>query len=288
LTVHTVTKVLVVFAAVLCVLLAALTMAYSINAERITADYRAQVNAKQAAEEGARAQIAAAGAESTQKEKTIAELQQKLTTISNQVQSLESELAQKRLEVNTSKLAADDKNAQLNQLATTSQTQAKLIDSYRGEVTKLRDNELAFRKKETELVDHINDLESQREVQDGSIRALQEQLAEMRRTVDSGGTAVSGGGAAPSGPYTPSIPISGKVLQVATSKANGKPYATINVGANNQVKENMKLAISRNGQFLGNLVVTKTDLQWAVGEINTLGQKVDIREGDSVGTLVSR
>jgi hypothetical protein len=287
LTVHTVTKVLVVFAAILCVLLAALTMAYSVNAERIVADYRAQVNARLAADEGAKAQIAAAKAEGDAKQAMIAELQGKLTSISNQVQALESELAQKRLEVNQARLAGDDKNAQLTQLATSNQTQAKLIDSYRGEVTKLRDSELAFRKRETELGDRINDLESSSEVKDGSIRALQEQLAELQRAVNSGGTAVSGG-ATPSGPYTPSIRISGKVLQVQNAGPNGKPYATINVGANNQVKENMKLAISRNGQFLANLVVTKADLQWAVGEINTLGQKVDVREGDTVGTLVSR
>jgi hypothetical protein len=287
LTVHTVTKVLVVFAAILCVLLAALTMAYSVNSERIVADYRAQVNAKLSAEESARAQIAAAGAESTAKESLIAELQGRITTISNQVQALESELAQKRLEVNTFKLAADDKNAQVNQLSTANQTQAKLIDSYRGEVTKLRDNELSFRKREIELVDRINDLESSSEVKDGSIRALQEQLAEMQRTLGSGGPVLSRD-SSPSTPFKPSIPISGKVLQVTTKTPNGKPVATINVGANNQVKENMELTISRNGKFLANFVVTKADLQWAVGEINTLGQNVEIREGDTVGTLVSR
>jgi len=36
-------RVLVVFAAVLCVLLAALTMAYSVNVDRITADYMREV-----------------------------------------------------------------------------------------------------------------------------------------------------------------------------------------------------------------------------------------------------
>jgi len=206
--------------------------------------------------------------------------------MSNQVQSLEAELSQKRSEVNQARLATDDKNAQLTQLATSSNTQAELIKTYRGEVTKLRDNELTYRKREIELVDRLNDLESQREVQDGSIRALQEQLAELQRNINSGGPPLTGG--TPAGPFKPNIAISGKVLQVGTNKATGRPIATINVGANNQVKENMELAISRNGQFLGNFVVTKADLQWAVGEINTLGKKVDVREGDSVGTLVSR
>jgi hypothetical protein len=287
LTVHTVTKVLVVFAAILCVLLAALTMAYSVNAERITADYRAQVTAKQAAEQSTAADLIRAKAEQDAIKEASAGLQNQLTEAKNRIDALENDLTQKRLEINQAKLAGDASTAQINQLATTNNTQARLIDSYRGEVTKLRDNELNYRKREIELVDRLNDLESQREVQDGNIRALQEQLAELRRTVDSGGV---GGpaGTTPAGPYKPSIAISGKVLQVGTNKATGQPIATINVGANNQVKENMELAISRNGQFLANFVVTKADLQWAVGEINTLGKKVDIREGDSVGTLVSR
>jgi len=286
LTVHTVTKVLVVFAAILCVLLAALTMAYSVNAERVTADYRAQVTLRQSTADSAMADVTQARAEQGALNEKINSLQSQLTAMSNQVQSLEAELSQKRSEVNQARLATDDKNAQLTQLATSSNTQAELIKTYRGEVTKLRDNELTYRKREIELVDRLNDLESQREVQDGSIRALQEQLAELQRNINSGGPTLTGG--TPAGPFKPNIAISGKVLQVGTNKATGRPIATINVGANNQVKENMELAISRNGQFLGNFVVTKADLQWAVGEINTLGKKVDVREGDSVGTLVSR
>jgi len=63
LTVHTVTKVLVVFAAILCVLLAALTMAYSVNAERVTADYRAQVTLRQSTADSAMADVTQARAE---------------------------------------------------------------------------------------------------------------------------------------------------------------------------------------------------------------------------------
>ena len=283
---HTVTKVLVVFAAVLCVLLAALTMAFSVNADRIATNYRDQVNAKLAAEESARVQLAAGKAEQDSLNEKIAALQAQLTNIGTQLQQRDQELAQLRLDLNKAQLAGDTKNAQIDQIAASNKTLTLLVGSYRDEVTKLRDNELSYRKREIELVDRINDLESSGEVKDQNLRALQEQLSELRRTVDTQGTTPTMQGPT-GGPFRPSIPISGKVLKTTTGP-NAKTYATINVGTNNQVKENMELAISRGGQFLGNIVVTKTDLQWSIGEVNTLGRKVEIREGDSVSTLVSR
>lgn len=285
---HTVTKVLVVFAAILCVLLAALTMAYSVNAERIVSDYKAQVLAKQTAEQSASSDISSARLEMDVQNNMIRELRNTQTNLNNQIQSLQAELATKRAEVNAAQLAGDASKSQIDNLTASVKTYSQLIDSYRGEVTKLRENELSFRQKEIELVDRLNDLESQREVQDGNIRALQEQLAELRRTIDSHGTGVPAQGIA-AGPYKPSIPISGKIVAVgATKSGSGKPIVTMNVGTNNQVRENMELAIFRGGNFIANVVVTKTDLQWAVGEVNTLGKNVDIREGDSVGSLASR
>jgi hypothetical protein len=285
--VHTVTKILVVFAAVLCVLLAALTMAYSVNADRIVADYKAQVNAKLLAVETANADVSQANLEKEAKQQELSGKETQITELGMKIASLENDRAQLMNRVSAAETAREGKNAQVDQLAATSKTQALLIDSYRTEVTKLRDNELSYQRKQIELVDRLNDLESQREVQDQNIRALQEQLQEMRRTIDTMGPTGNGGPAVANGPYKPSIPISGKI--VATQKApNGKTVATINVGTNSQVRENMELAISRGGQFLGNFVVTRADLQWAVGEINTLGKNVDVHEGDSVSTLVSR
>src|SRR5436190_6960359 len=114
LTVHTVTKVLVVFAAVLCVLLAALTMAYSVNAERIVGDYRAQVNARQAAEQSASSDIGRARAEQQALNDRIADLQNKNTGLSTQLNSLQAELATSRLDLNQAKLAGDATKAQID------------------------------------------------------------------------------------------------------------------------------------------------------------------------------
>ena len=224
---HTVTKVLVVFAAVLCVLLSALTMAYSVNADRIVADYKNQVQARLGAEENAKADITAARLEVAEKLKDHDALARQNTDQATTIHALESDRAQLITKLAAAESGRDSTSAQISQLAATGKTQALLIDSYRSEVTKLRESELKFQHDKIELVDRINDLESQREVQDQNIRALQEKMAEMKRTIDSQGTAVTmTSGGTPSGPYKPSIPISGKI--VATQKSgNGKTFATI-------------------------------------------------------------
>jgi hypothetical protein len=110
---------------------------------------------------------------------------------SDQIASLQTERTKLLQDVATATNARDAIVNQIDQLAATNKTQALLIDSYRNEVTKLRENELTYRKREIELVDRVNDLESQTEVQGGNIRALQEQLVECKRLVDAGGGAGS-------------------------------------------------------------------------------------------------
>ena len=50
----------------------------------------------------------------------------------------------------------------------------------------------------------------------------------------------------------------------------------------------MQLIIVRRDQFLAKFLVKKADLQWAQGEIDTLGKNVTVQEGDTVRSLVAR
>ncbi|MFN0132771.1 MAG: hypothetical protein ACKVW3_09640 [Phycisphaerales bacterium] len=291
---HTVTKALVVFAALLLVLLSALTMAFSINADRIVADRRAIMDAKRMADETAGSAIAKGAEEQARLNGQVEALNKDKTSLAARISALEAERAQLIAQVR----AAEDGRAsiagQIGQLGETSRTQALLIQNYRDEVTKLRDNELNYRKREIELVDRNNDLESQVEVLQQSTRALQEQLVEARRTIDASGVALGTLGGPGGGPYTPSIAISGTVSRVFPDPATKKPMAQINVGSNNQVRENMELTISRGDQFVAKFVVTSVDLGWAIGEIKyfDLGKnnqpKNEVRQNDRVHTLSAR
>ncbi|QYU67795.1 hypothetical protein J4558_23400 [Leptolyngbya sp. 15MV] len=158
-------------------------------------------------------------------------------------------------------------------------------------MTTLREQELAFRKREIELNDRLNDLESQRGVLEGSVRALQEQLAEARRQIEQGGVAAGQavlGAMGSAEPFVPSVTIRGRVTRVTTDMATGRPMATINVGSTNQVRENMKLAITRGDRFVANLVVRRVDLQWALGEVQYLQAGSQVQEGDVAQTLATR
>jgi hypothetical protein len=284
--VHTVTKVLVVFAAVLCVLLAALTMAYSINADRITGDYRDALARMQSAQSEQAAAVAQAQEQAGRDAQTIASLQNQLTDKQTEIAALQSQRTDLLAQVETARSETLAVRGQIDAAIASTNTVAQINKAMTDELGKLRDNELASKRREIELTDRLNDLESQREVLDQSVRSLQEQLAEANRTIQSGG--ISSRTSGTQGPYTPNVAISGKVIATGQDPATKKPMATINVGSNDRVRENMQLVISRNGQFLGNFVVTRTDLQWSMGQVDSLGKNVDIREGDQVSSLAGR
>ena len=285
-TVHVVTKILIVFAAVLCVLLAALTMAYSVNADRIASSYLDEKNARVAAVQSAEQQV------SLSKE-ALSEKQLELQSLSNELDKRTSTITQlqgERAELVSAKVRAEsDRDAvlqKIDQIAATAETQARLVDVLTTEVSKLRDNELGYRRNEIQLADRINDLESQREVLEQSVRALQEQLSELRITLASAspGVAAPGGGTAPAGPRLPGVPVRGRVVTTQPDPTTGGVLAQINLGTADQVRENTLLYLVRGSKdYLGQLVIIKADLHTAIGRVDFQGRTgVQIRKDDVV------
>ncbi|HLO40043.1 MAG TPA: hypothetical protein VK176_03405 [Phycisphaerales bacterium] len=283
---HILTKVLMVFAAVLAIFLAALTIAYSANTDKIVADY-SQMSAKaEAASASAAIQVSQAKERETQ---LVAQKDQQ-SRVAQEFQAQVNQLQRENGELRDAKARAEAQfestQGEKRVLTETANTQAKLLDSLRGEVNKLLVSDLAFRKRELELDERISELESQREVLEANVRALQEQLTEARMAQGSGnaGTlAISAGGIRPSEPYTISGPtIRTRVDNVRTDTATGSLLAQIPVGTTGNIRKNAKLFIVRDGAFLANLIIVESDLNWAVGRIETLGKVVEIRAGDEV------
>lgn len=286
---HIVTKILVVAAAILCVLLAALTMAYAANADAVVRDNARLRQEVSTANTQASGQVSRANEEKQVVMQKNADLSNQLAQLEGQVRQLQSERATLQTEKSRAESERDSIKNQIGSLGATSDTQARLIENYRNEVSKLRDNELGWKRREIELNDRLSDLESQREVLEGSVRALQEQLAEARRQIEQGGAAAASASSGPREPFSPTFAITGRVTRVQTDMATGKPVATINVGSSNQIRENMKLAIVRGDKFVANIVVKRVDLQWALGEIDYLGQGGGtVQEGDVVRSLAAR
>lgn len=281
---HWLTKVLVIFAAVLSVLLAGLTISMASNADRIVSDYE-QERARRVAAEAVRADEA--GRASQEQSRLAAQgeqLSKDLASRDADVRRLETENSRLLADKNKAEAARQSIEAKIAELGETARTQATLITNYRDEVTLLRKNELSFRQRSIELDDRISDLESQREVLDQTVRALQEQLAEAQLAAQQNLSGTAGGATARAndavtlgGPL-----VRGRIEKVETDTATGAILAKINLGTNDSVKENTKLFIGRDREFVANLVIIRSDLQWAVGRIDTLGRNVKVQEGDWV------
>lgn len=275
---HAVTKILVVFAVVLSLLLSALTIAYSANAERI----RGQYQAMEARSLGLQSQLQSA--ESRHAEDR-ARLNTEIETVNQQLNDAFAEKS--RLQQEATRLIADLKAAQvelagvrsrIDRLASMSQTQATLISSYRDELSSLRAQELQAKQREIQLADRVNDLAGQLEVAIETNRALQEQLAELQQAMG-GGTAV----ASASGRPALGQPIRARITEVRTGPA-GEILAQIDAGSNDNLSESMELTIVQNERFAGVLELTKVELNEAVGRIR-LSQGQRIAPGAIVTTI---
>lgn len=280
---HVLTKIFVFIAAILSVALAALTMTYAANADRIVGDYqnaRLEASSAKTALQDRSRQL---DSELTRRDQLIQELRNARSQLESEVSRLQGE----NVRLVADKRAAETSNAttlsRIGQLGETSKTQVTLIESYKDEVSDLRDNELVYRREKLELEDRINDLESQNEVLAQTTRALREQLNEMRVALQDGGFSEGGAGGTEvaAGFVRPGAPVRGEVLEVMQG-VNGSMIARIDLGRNDDVRENMKLFVARGDSFLANMRIIETDTNTAIGELDPLGRNVQIRAGDSV------
>lgn len=283
---HFVTKFFVVCAAVLSLFLSALVIAYSVNADRITADYQAESQRRIAMEASTQDQAGRHGLELARMKEQLSALERDLLDRSTKLNELEAANATLQTDKAKAEARVTTFDSRIAQLTETLTLQTTLATKLRDEVAASRKGELTFRTQSLQMEDRISDLESQNEVLGQTVRALQEQLAEARLAIDQGKTGVAAATGGTSEPFTFTGPlISGRVEKVTRDPSTGNLLAQINLGANDQIRQNMKLFIGRGTEFIGNLVVVSTDLKTAVGKVDLLGRTVDVREGD---TVVSR
>ena len=290
---HIVTKILIVFCAILSLVLAALAIAYSANANALHDAYKNMYVLKIAAEESARNEIAQYGQEKAAATERLQSLQNTNQALASEVSGLQKERTDLRTQLEISKAEATAIQNQIGQFTATTQTQTDLIKNYRDEVTTLRDNLLSAQKREIDLVDRINELESAREVLEQNARALKEQLEETKLALQSAqqnqSSGLPGGGSAATGRAgdAPAREMPGNVVRaqiddVFTSPA-GDAMVVISEGANRGIKENSLMHVIRGSdQFVGSVVVTAVEPGRSVGRFNSYGKKVAAQKGDAV------
>ncbi|TVQ63890.1 MAG: hypothetical protein EA378_00600 [Phycisphaerales bacterium] len=278
---HILTKVFVVIAAILSVGFAALAMTYSLNADRITRAYESERTARLAAQASAEAQVAQYEAQSQTLASQLAGVERTLADREARIRELQGETVRLMAEKRDAESARDSIQFQIDQLNQSAAKQLTLIESYRDEVRELRGSELAFRREKLELEDRINDLQNENDVFTQTVRALQEQIADLQlavRDAEVGGTGTAREGA--TGRTLPTL-VTGAVVEV-TQDVNGRILARIDLGTNDGMERGLRLFVSRNNEFIANLQVVETDLNSAVAVVDTLGRGTEVRQNDRV------
>ena len=289
---HILTKVFVVLAAVMSLMLAASTIIYAYNAETIRGAFQ---DMKLGKELSARALSNQASAHARLEATLMGEIEtreQEKAAVEADLNALQIQVEQLRREKFTAEAAADRIRGQITQFGGASQTQATLIENYKDEVSELRDDELRFRDERLQLEDAIADQSSQIEVLQQENRALQEQLAAANADLEEArgnGAVARSGGAAASGPIQlQGAPVFGTIRGVRSEPATGKTLVQVDLGANDRMRENVKLHVFRGDMFVANVVLKNIDLQDSMGEVVLAASGQEIREGDRVTTRLTQ
>jgi len=281
--VHIITKIFVVFAAILSILLAALSVAYSTNADRIVAGYKEAESRAAAAHATASEANSKAGASVTDMQAKIDELEAQLRERDDDLTDFERDNQRLLAETKQAEAASVSVMSKIDQLGATVSTQASIVKSLQDEVKERRAEGLRFIQREIELTDRISDLSGQLEVAIETNRALQEQMQELRDTY--GGGSVAGG--TRGSQNDSSAAVRARITEIRRDPGSGNLLAAIDAGSNDRIREGMELTISRRGSFVGKLVVNSVSLNTAVGSVDTLNREVNVEPGDLV-TVVTR
>jgi predicted nucleic acid-binding Zn-ribbon protein len=279
--VHILTKVFVLIAAVLSIMMASLAIAYSVNVDRVTADYRDMQAAKISAEAELSAQRATHGQEVAALREDLNAARDELASRDADTRRLEAATSDLRIKLRQAEADRASIAARISQLGVTTETQARIIDEYKNENDRLRDGELAYRDEKIDLEKAISDLESQVIVYEQVKRALQEQIAEFQR--ERSGTAVASNSSGNNIVTEMTQLVRGSIDEVMNDPNTGYTRVRINLGSNDRVSKNTRLYIIRdNTMYLGDMIIESVDLNHAVGRIAFVKDNQAIRAGDQV------
>ncbi|MEQ8850221.1 MAG: hypothetical protein RIB32_00400 [Phycisphaerales bacterium] len=287
---HILTKVFVLFASILSVLVAALAISYTVSADRIVQDYQNAQQAKVAAETALSSQQEVHSRETTTLNATIDQLRIEKSQLASQLRENESTIANLTIAERQAKASRDSIEGKIAQLTTSVDTLTQLTDNYKAELQLLRAEQLRWRDEKIDLEGSLSDLSSQVIVYEATQRNLEEQLAEAK---SENAKLRGGGGIASAGPRTsftevPGAMVRGRVEAVQPETATGDLIVQISLGSNDRIRENSRLYLNRDGrEYLGDLHIFEVDLNHAFGRVVNKQPGLEVRAGDQVWSKLS-
>lgn len=281
---HLVTKILIVFAALFAVLLAALAMAFSYNAETLrdsinaeraqNAAYVVSLNASQTTWQ---TDLANAKTKLEQAAKEKSDMEKDLATAQNERAKLMADLRAKELEAASFMNESKGKDTRLA-------TMTQILASLNEENASLRGEHVRLSKEMTETGVRLADLESQNQVANQNVRSLQEQMADMVAAAAKKNTTASTGSFGTE--ITTGPLITARVSKIAKAPS-GDDLAFISAGSQAGIKPGQRLNIVRGNKYVAGLVITNVDVNSAVGRIDTLGTSNTVAAEDTVLSRVN-
>lgn len=256
---HILTKFFVFIAAILSVLLAGLSIAYTFNANEIaTQMQRAKAQASAAVAEAnsnlatSEQRVSELRSSERDQDAKIAERDNRIIELENTVSNLSAENAGLRAEQATYSTRIDE----FTTLIATAQT----LDAARAEeLRELRDELLSYARREIELTDRINDLVSQLEVSQATVRSLQETIVQIQEGGDNGGDA-DRAPVAPEG-------FRARVTDVR-SEDSGRTLVAIDAGSSDGLRAGTRLSVSDQNGFSAVIVIEQVNLNSSSGYVD--------------------
>lgn len=258
---HILTKFFVFIAAILSVLLAGLSIAYTFNANEIASQITRANAARAAAENEAQARSLDAARQSSENESTLADMHATLAERESHITNLEGEIS--RLIATNADLQTQQAtySTRIDEFTTLIATAQELDAARAEELRALRDDLLEYARKEIALTDRINDLVSQLEVAEATVRSLQETIVSIQEGGDGSGSTTTRTPTAPEG-------FRARVTDVSTDES-GRVLVAIDAGSSDGLRPGTRLSVSDESGFVAVIVIDRVNLNNATGYVDT-------------------
>ncbi len=281
------TKVFALMLSLLSIFLCGVIVVFVTNTADWKKAYEEQVTYREAA------QVQAAVASESQAQ-TVARLDKLISSLQNQILSLEKEKAQLQSQLDTSQVAkaqAENKSSTAVGLSKSLQdTIANMFKAQQDIQTELDKNHQQMIVAQTRVIDLERALDSER-VKSAQLNTLSRQRLEQIHELENDNAAIRsrlqavalqseelrpGGQVTQTRVQEAGVPISGQITGIDDS------LAAISVGSSSGVRKDMTFYVYRNDQYLGNLLITHVEPTEAVGRM--IGMQGSAMAGDKVTT----
>ncbi len=269
------TKIFVVLATIFALLLAAVIVPYVQMTTSIKEKLQDTRQELSAAKNAASLLETKRGLSENQLALDLEKKTDQLTEVRNDLKDLNTQIQNREvalMELRNNLLGTESKNADL----TSANKQAqKIMETQAAEIKERRAKMIEQKQEIVQLNTRLSELITENGMMLQQVRLVTEKIKELQAVNDEMAgqierlqalAPVETAKAEQLPPPPPVQPIRGVITNV--QKIDSEIFAAVNVGTNDKVVEGMEFMIYRNSQFMGNLTITKVDLQSSAGRVS--------------------